>query len=351
MIRYVPFLKAKRGERNAIGDLSPEVKEAICPFFDFPRKIPDHTAASYATICREIAKSLKKHWGTDAEFYFDDYDVAPQTLEVDGEHQYAYVLKALNELKVIPVVGLDRIPHNAAVSSLKRNGEIDSTIVVFRAEQSDFEDFDADQIDYEMVNVFKQFEAIDLVLDCRVCVGLDISMAAQQIAVFSQKFCSVYPVRRIIVSGSSIPPTIRDILGTDDHVILPRREFEIIAKARGLVNRDLVVGDYAIVSPFFSEKNIDPMLFQKITAPRLIYSFDHSHYIARGISLALGGHEQYAGLTSELCEKEFFRTGYSTGEEYFYEKSQRIGKNANNGSVVRPSVVAHITYMALESKF
>ena len=38
MIRYTPFLKAKRGELTAMGDLSADVKQAICPFFDFPRK-------------------------------------------------------------------------------------------------------------------------------------------------------------------------------------------------------------------------------------------------------------------------------------------------------------------------
>ncbi len=157
MIRYVPFLKAKRGELTAMGELAPEVKQAICPFFDFPRKKPDYDAETYADTTRSIATSLKKHWGTDAEFYFDDLDIG-QKLSVKGEHQYAYMLKALNELQVIPVVALDRISHNAAVASLKSSGEISSAIVAFRAEQSDFEDFDSneDQIDYDLANVFNR---------------------------------------------------------------------------------------------------------------------------------------------------------------------------------------------------
>jgi hypothetical protein len=53
----------------------------------------------------------------------------------------------------------------------------------------------------------------------------------------------------------------------------------------------------------------------------------------------------------DLCGQNFFRSGYSAGENYFYEKSQRIGKNATNGTVVKPSVVAHITYMVLGVKF
>jgi len=94
MIRYIPFLKAKRGELTAVGELSPEVKEAICPLFDFPRKKPDYNAEAYAATTRSIATSLTKHWGAHAEFYFDDLDIG-QKLTVKGDHQYAYMLKAL----------------------------------------------------------------------------------------------------------------------------------------------------------------------------------------------------------------------------------------------------------------
>ena len=38
MIRYVPFLKAKQNELKAMSELAPDVKKAICPCFDFPRK-------------------------------------------------------------------------------------------------------------------------------------------------------------------------------------------------------------------------------------------------------------------------------------------------------------------------
>jgi hypothetical protein len=120
MIRYIPFLKAKRGEFTAMSELSPEVKQLICPLFDFPRKKPDYNSETWATTTRNIATSLKKHWGADMEFYFDDLDIA-QALRVRGEDHYAYALRALSDLRVIPTVALDRTNHNAAVANLKRN--------------------------------------------------------------------------------------------------------------------------------------------------------------------------------------------------------------------------------------
>ncbi|MFL6520487.1 MAG: beta family protein [Chthoniobacterales bacterium] len=349
MIRYVPFLKAKRGERSAMGELAPEVKQVICPFFDFPRKEPVYNADTYVATTRSIATSLSKNWGVDAEFYFDDFDIS-QKLTVKGEHQYAYLLKAFDGLRVIPAVALNRTSHNAAVASLKSRGEISSGTVAFRAEHVDFEDFDGseDQIDYDLATVFAEFEAIDLILDCRVCISMDILETARQIATFANKFCDAYDkVRRVIVTGSCIPRSLGEVVEPSVSKILPRRELAILGKARELTAINLVGGDYATVSPFYSDADFAPELFPRVTSPRLIYSFNRSHYISRGSSLASGGYGQYLGMTKQLCGQGFFRPGYSTGEDYFYEKSKGVGSRAMNNTVVKPSVVAHITYMAL----
>jgi Beta protein len=351
MSPYIPFLKTKSGELNAMSLLAPKVKQSICPFFDFHRRKPDYIPETYAGAALGIAKSLKTHWGTDQEFYFDDLDIG-QKFKVNGEHQYAFMLKALKELKVIPVVALDRTIHNDAVAQLKRDGEIASAIVAFRAEKEDFEDFKAkeDVIDYDLGAVFKKFKAIDLIFDCRLCTGMNPSETAQQIADFAQKFGKAYDVRRVIVTGSSIPATLGDVVKAKSTEIVPRHELAIIAKARGLCDADVIAGDYATVSPFYSDKQFKPELLQKVTAPRLIYSFNHSHYIRRGASLESGGQDQYFGMTKELCVQKFFREDFSFGEVYFAEKTKRIGKNASNASVVKPSVVAHVTYMVMGAK-
>jgi hypothetical protein len=352
MIRYIPFLKAKRGELNAMSQLTSEVKKAICPFFDFPLKKEKYDSASYSRKTQGIAAGLKKHWGTSAEFYFDDFDIA-QSLTVDGQERYAYALDAFKGLQMIPVVGIGRGPHNESVLKLSRAGRITSSTVAFRAVQEDFEDFELseDEIDDDLAEVFAEFDEIDLIFDCRVCSTLDVIQTAQQIAAFARKFCKSYNVRRVIITGSSIPRSLSDAVKPNTAKIVTRRELAIISKARDLADVDVVTGDYATVSPFFSDADFDPRLFPKVTAPRLIYSFNRSHYVARGISLEKGGPAQYVGLTSGLCGQAFFRgRGFSAGENYFDDKRRRIGNYATNGTVVTPSVVAHITYMVLGAK-
>ncbi|MEO5957654.1 MAG: hypothetical protein ABIR80_00900 [Opitutaceae bacterium] len=353
MIRYIPFLKAKQGELNAMSELAPKVKEAICPLFDFPRPKADYDSAAYADTANRIAASLKKHWREEAEFYFDDRDIG-QKLKVEGAEKYAYVLGALHELNVIPVVGLSRTGHNGSVARLKRNGEIGSAIVAFRIEKTNFQDFDVikDQLEYELDDVFKEFDAIDLILDCRLCSGFDVSETGLEIAAFAKKFCAGYDkVRRVIVTGSSIPPSIGDVLDVDETEHLPRRELAIIGKARDLSDVDIVPGDYASVSPFYSDADIDERLMQTVMTARLIYPFKGFHYFIRGGSMKTRGAKQYFALAKELCGNGFFRgPTYSSGDFYLHEKSKSLGKNATNGAVVKPSVVAHITYMVLGAK-
>jgi len=349
MIRYVPFLKAKRGELTAMRELTPNVKEAICPFFDFPRKKSNYSLEAYLNTTQSIATSLRKHWGSSSEFYFDDFDIE-QCPTVNGEHPYASALMALGDLKVVPVVGLGRTSHNAAVANLKHRREIASSCVAFRVEQRDFEDFDDcyAQINSDMMSVFGQFETIDLILDCRLCINSNVKEAARQVAAYSRRFCNALAkTRRVIVTGSSLPASIGDVLSVDSTIVVPRHELGIISGARALTDVELICGDYATVSPFYSDVELDPKIMPNVMTPRLVYSFRRSHYIARGVSLKSGGYSQYIGLTAALCGQTFFRAGFSSGENYFLAKSQGMGTNATNGTVVKPSVVAHVTYMVL----
>ncbi|MCX6953185.1 MAG: hypothetical protein NTV51_13615 [Verrucomicrobia bacterium] len=349
MIRYIPFLKAKQNELNAMSELAPNVKLAICPFFDFPRKQELYGPDQYANTAKRIAKSLAKHWGAKTEFYFDDLDIG-QNLEVEGEHRYAFVLGVLCELSVIPVVGISRLSHNAAVARLKDEGVISTDTLAFRVVEDDFEDFEVvkDEIEEDLGDVFRKFEEIDLVLDCRLCTAKDESVTAQQIAAFAKKFCSTYSVRRVVVTGSSIPASSRDVLDVNTTCVVARKELAILAKVRDLLNDDVVTGDYATVSPFYSEADLAPEIMQNVMTARLTYSFKGFHYFIRGSSMKSGGYEQYFALARHICGQDFFRgPKYSSGDAYLHDKSRRIGNNCTPGAVIKPSVVAHISYMVL----
>ena len=193
MITYVPFLKAKINEINAIGELAPEVRRSVCPFFDYPRK-PGLDEATFKAGVEKMVRSFEKHLGYNDEFYLDNYDL-DDTLSVSGKHNYRFLLESLVNFPAIPVISLDRSPeHILAVTDLKAEEKIRSDVIAFRVSPDNFEEYSIveDDIASDLAPVFAGFGAIDLIFDCRVCTKLIPNAIAEEIKRFLRKIlCSV----------------------------------------------------------------------------------------------------------------------------------------------------------------
>lgn len=353
MTRYVPFLKSKSNEIIALGELSHDVRSQITPFFDYPRNKNGYSEDSFKSSLKKIIKSFKKHISDINELYFDNYDIG-DSLQIDGEHNYKYLLNELRHLSVIPVISIDRSTyHMQSVIDLKDNNTIDSDVIAIRLTPEDFESFGAikDEIEDILGDTINKFNEVDLIFDCRICNNLNSGIVSNNITNFKSAFTSKYNTRRIIITGSSIPASIRDLIRVDEEGIFQRNEFNIYNNAKiSMLTDNLVFGDYATVSPNYSEVDIIPEAMQNITTAKLIYSFGQSLYVIRGGSIKVNGFGQYFDLARELCSKAFFRGSiYSIGDDYFFQKSNRIGNNCTPAAVVKPSVNAHITYMVKDA--
>jgi len=354
MITYIPFLKIKGNEINAIGELAPNVRKSICPFFDYPFK-PKLDAAVFRDNVEMFARSFDRHIGKDNEFYLDNYDLN-DALTVGQTHNYYFLIDCFSRFPVIPVVSTDRSSrHISAVSDLKTSKVIKNNVIAFRATPEIFEEYNVvrDEIDEELGSVFSQFEEIDLILDCRVCSKLDSASTATEIANFSKGFCSDYRVRRVVVTGSSIPASVGDILKTQAERIVQRRELEIYRATMAIhKHQSLIYGDYTTVSPNYSDLDVPPEVLQNVMTAKFTYTFGESHFFIRGQGLKTKGRNQYFKMAEKLCAQEFFRgENYSSGDQYFFEKSRGAGKNCGPNTVIKPSVNTHISYIILDQVF
>jgi hypothetical protein len=356
MIKYVPFLKAKQNEIIAVGSLRSDIGSQICPLFDFPRKGgAGYSSADLANSMRKTARSFSLHLTGLSELYVDCYDL-DESLQPDGKHCYRFLLEQLTDLPVIPVVSLDRSnQHVEAVIDLKRQGLLNSRTCAYRVTPEDFESYAAvsNNIDAMLAPAFSEFEAIDLLLDCRLCRNLEASIIGQQALSFSQEFCQQYTVRRVIIAGSSIPASVSDILGVNRELVLERNEIAIFrAVAAGHNHSELIFGDYTTVSPNYSDAGISPLMLQNVMTAKLVYSFGDSHYFIRGGSLKTVGRSQYSLMAQRICQKDFFRGDtYSAGEQFLYSKSQSRGSGCTPSTVIKPSIVSHITYVVNELQY
>lgn len=350
MNKYIPFLKTKNGEFAAIKALEPNIKRKITPFLELQfnkNSDADWLKNKMPRIIRKIELNL----GHIPFFYFDNYNINSDLL-VNGVNNYQYILETLKDLPFIPVVSIDRHPdHNQSVYNKKTTGDIKSQVLAIRLTSEHFQNYHLTDIDIksELRSVISQFDQIDLILDCRVCLKADTNELANNIIDFAVNFVKDYNVRRLIVAGSSIPPSIADLLPPVSTITIERKELSVFRNVQLYgPSLHLYLGDYGSVSPEFSEIDIIPEAMRNVTAPKIIYSYDDNHFILRGGALATHprGDAQYYDLSGDLEAQAFFRgPRYSDGGKFFYEKSRSRGSKVTPASIVKPTLNSHITYM------
>lgn len=351
MDNYIPFLKLKSNEVMAIKTLAPDVKTKITPFFDVPRK-DGLTENDFVNAVGKLERSVSNNLNDVPVFYLDNFDV-PSNLSVNGDHNYKFVVETFSNHSFIPVVSIDRdAGHIAAVHDGKTNGIIESDVIALRLLQEDFENFEAsnEDIDELLSDVINLFDNVDLVLDCRVCSSLNSDEVAEQISNFSIAFADHYELRKTVVTGSSIPASIGDLLDVQTYGEFDRNELTIFRKVRDLSDddNDLYLGDYCVVTPNYSDASIPGYALLNVMTPKIIYSFADKHFVIRGGAIRTHprGNKQYNDFSQTIVGGGHYRgAAYSDGDKFIDEKSRSIGSSVMPGTIIKPTVNAHITYM------
>jgi hypothetical protein len=330
---------------HTIAELDKNIRNKITPFFDYPRSQKPQSEDEVKKTIARIVKKFKTHLSDINEFYFDIFDV--DDTEINGIHLYGFLLQSFYEFPIVPVVSIDRSgDHLDSVIKAKSEGILASDVVAFRATYEDFQSFGVvnDDIQDMLSSVFSLFEAVDLILDCRFCANSDVKNTSTSIHNFIEKFSNSYSVRRVIITGSSIPASVANVLPSNSEAFVDRAEIRIYSGAKDISNKNYIFGDYTIISPDYSDPVPGEQMQGRITA-KFIYSFDDQHYFIRGGSLKTKGRDQYFDMAETLCSKEFFRGAeYSWGDEYFEKKSRRLGDQCWVTTVIKPAINAHITY-------
>lgn len=351
MKKYVPFLKLKVNEIAAIKELAQAEKTGLTPFFDIPRRdeMDEESLVNYIdTAYRKYEINLTKL----PAFYVDNFDIDDRVL-INGDDSYDCVLSKFIEAPIIPVVGIDRTSrHNEVVFDWSQRIKTDTVAFRITSEDIDYILME-DEITVLLDTCYNNFSNVHLIIDNRVCDGIDVNTRANEIVDFITEITRKNEFEEIIVTGSSIPGSIRDLLEPGKTCTFRRSEIEIyrIVKA---AHENIILGDYTAVSPEYSDVKVIKEIMRKITAPKIIYSYDDSVYIMRGHSLETHarGNKQYNDLSAILITKMFYRTrNYSMGDQYIYEKANSIGKDATPSTMPKALINLHITFMLNDFNF
>ena len=356
MTNYIPFLKTKRNEFSAIKNLDDDIAMNITPFFDINRKenknetegkpviqssIPQkYTENEYKDKIRKLVRKFELNLTKVYAFYLDDYDIDDE-LCIDEQQSYGFVIENFSSFNFIPVIGINRDTSRNSIV-FEKNQLIKSSTVAIRLE---YEDIQTGILEMkQLITLATQyFSQVELIIDMRI-MSQDINI--REIFTVIAKFLSksIYPFSKIIISGSSITKVPGEIIDTKTIKDIPRKELELFS----LLNSrfaDLIYGDYTIISPCYSDLNIDPRLLPGITAAKVIYSYGNYHHFCRGEILETGGSGQYNKFCKHIFDSDFYRgKDYSFGDNFIYNA---IGKTdgISPGSILNPTINAHISYM------
>jgi hypothetical protein len=353
MDNYTPFLKLKVNEIGALKALDNSIKNRVSPFFDLPRK-DVMTEESLLELINRSAASVSRNLNGYETFYVDNFDI-DDSLRINGEDSYRAVIDAFGMSGFIPVTGIDRAPgRHQLIVDRKEAGEIKSDSIALRILPEDFEDFELvrDELVELVASVDGVFERWILVFDNRVCNGIDIAERAASIAQFLIEAIPLIEPEEIVITGSSIPSSIREVAAVQSETNLVRTELLLFRAIQVEVpDVALQLGDYTIVSPLYSDLDIPPEAMLNVMAPKITYSHGDEHFIIRGGALKTHprGNLQYNDLAAVLVRKAFFRRRtYSEGDAFLDDKANCRGSNVTPSSILKPTINAHLTYMLKE---
>ena len=269
MKNYVPFLKLKVNEVGALKALTPDIAEGLVPFFDLPKQKDGANSEAFKALVVKAARSVENNLKSFYTFFLDNFDV-DDSITIAGENNYAFVIDQFLDLNFIPVIGLDRPPdRNKLVFDRKRAGKIASDSIALRLQPEDFANFllVKDDIGALIDKGSQFFKYWILVLDNRVCTKVKVADRTTQIAQFVAESHKTFKFFSVIVTGSSIPASIKDIIKVESDTTHDRKELVIYSGAiKKLKGIPMVLGDYTVVSPLYSEFQIPPAVMLNVEA-------------------------------------------------------------------------------------
>lgn len=347
-MNYVPFLKYKVNEVSALSTLDDSEKKLITPFFDLPRT-DVMNELSLKILIDKAYRKYELHLKKLPYFYIDNFDIDDR-IKINGADNYAYLLETFSGSNLIPVIGIDRENgRNDVVIDSKKNGVIKSDSVALRLVSDDIISYALieDEIE-EIFNALGEcFNKLHLIIDNRVCNNIDTDDSADLIIKFLKDITNNTQFERIVITGSSIPASIRDLLEPNSSLTIDRAELKIFSKVSDKLP-SVIVGDYTTVSPLYSDTIIKRELMRRVTAPKIMYSYNMQMHIMRGGAIEghIRGTKQYNDLSARLIKEVFFRgKDYSFGDKYLYEKAINVGSDATPSTIPKGLINAHMTYM------
>src|ERR1051325_5130701 len=315
---YVPILKGKEGEYQALHELTPAIKNRLTPLiepvpipYDYANEVPAKTVDEHLA---NFVSKIALNWGLDPIFFDLDW-IPPSETMADGRHPVKFIFDGARTagLQAIPVTGLNR--DTLYQDAVKDAIDSDHRGVCIRLESDDLDDMTSlgAQLDALVAFFGITNNDVDLLVDFS---SIDPQSAGpMQIAANSiiATLPSIMDWRTLTFAASAFPPDLSR-LAPNSVTPLPRTEWTIwlwLAARRARLRRLPTFGDYAIANPGWTE--VDPRMM-KMSA-QIRYTIDTAWLVFKARNTKDFGFGQFKLICAALVGRpEYSGASFSWGD-------------------------------------
>jgi hypothetical protein len=342
---YVPILKWKMGEYQALNRLTAPVKGRITPLleippvgFDFETQRNKESADDHLG---DFGKRLKSKW--QARPCFVDLKYLPAATRCAGGRHCVDVLFETARAEgcaAIPVVcfGNDTafLTAVAAVARQDRRG------VCLRLSLADFDrPHLAADIEGLLRPLSDGWSECDLVIDLDAPTYVPIAITVTIMQTLMARVPMLNRWRTVTIAGTSYPNSVANIAAPSQ--LLPRLEWQAyraFIATLGHETRIPTFGDYAVAHPDLVE--LDMRMIKPFA--KLRYTITDHWHVARGTPVRTHGFGQYQQMCATLVALPYFSgSAFSAGDAYIADCAAGRVTTGNLSTWVWVSTNRHLT--------
>jgi hypothetical protein len=343
---YVPALRWRQGEYQALARLAAAAKDRVVPFiiipeveFDFETWQPKKKVQEHV---QPFAGRFKAKWGRRPAWIGVHPAIADNPMDNGGDI-LSYVFDALRvlETNAIPAVPLDVAPSvGTSVQAIVATDGLGVAIAI-RLEDLMKPGVRA-RIDRLAASLGAVLSEVDLVIDLGAPNFEPYAAFAGALIKSMARLGDLHAFRNFVIIGTAIPETYKDVAKGADQ--LPRHDwlfYLTLISNMPIGMRQPNFGDYTIVHPKFT-----PIDMRKIkSAGKLVYTTPKAWEIRKGGAFRDNPSQMHDHCASIIASGRFSGAHYSSGDDYIAKCGARTKGPSNQSWWKFVAINHHITHV------
>jgi len=335
---YVPCIRWKMGEYQAIFNLSNNATKSITPLIEVPEigKVPEigfdfenwKPARSIDDHLAPFAKRVRTKWQRGPCFV-DAKLIEPSMRMANGQHPVEFVFDKLRSqgCMVIPVTGLDRDLQSR--EAIRRAVTKDKRGFCLRLGIEDATKADPrNRVGALLSHIGLPVEKCDLILDLGAPNFEPVDGFAKLMEAIIRKLPDLRLWRTFTLIGTSFPQSMAEVKKSPSTIrrsewLLYKMLIENLQKTK---TRLPVFGDYGINYP-----SVDLVDWRKVKpSAKIKYTAHDSWFIVKGPNVRDNKFDQYRDLCQTVINSPHYSgADFSHGDKYIADCARGIGKTGN----------------------